>query len=109
MTKPLKDMFTMSTNQFFFHDADQRDNNPQRFLSSLEAKGIITPQSNRSFHERTNLINKSSGSWVYITTVASWTRALYEIWWKPRTKLIIKKIIACSPALKIKSQFTIMK
>jgi ribonuclease HI len=85
-----EDMITLSTNQFFHHDADQRDNNPQRFLSSLEAKGIITPQSNRSFHERANLINKSSGSWLHITTVASWTRALYEIWWKPRTKLIIR-------------------
>jgi hypothetical protein len=91
-------MITMSTNQFFHHDADQRDNNPQRFLLSLEAKGIITHQSNRSFHERANLINKSSGSWLYITTVASWTRTLYEI-----TKLIHKEQRQEIKAIKIKS------
>jgi ribosomal protein L36 len=50
-----EDMITMSTNQCFYHDADQRDDNPQRFLSSPEAKWIITPQSNRTFHERANL------------------------------------------------------
>jgi cobalamin-dependent methionine synthase I len=93
----------MSTNQFFHHDVDQRDNNPQRFLSSPEAKGIITPQSNRSFHERANLINKSSVSWLYITTAASWTRAHYEIWWKPRTKLIYKEQRQEIKAIKIKS------
>jgi hypothetical protein len=97
-----EDMITMSTNQFFHHDADQRDYNPQRFLSSLEAKWITTPQSNRSFHERANLINKSSGSWLYITTVAS-CRALCEIWWKPRTKLIYKEQRLEIKAIKIKS------
>ena len=93
----------MATDQFFYYDADQRDDNLRRFLSSPEAKGIITPQSNRSFHERANLINKSAGSWLYITTVASWTRALYEILWKPRTKLINKEQRQEIKAIKIKS------
>jgi len=91
LTDTLQDMIANSTDKFFFFDQGQRENELRRFLSSPEAKGIITPQSFRNFNERINLENGAPGGWLYTTIVASWTRALYELWWKPRTKLIQKE------------------
>ena len=79
----------------FFHGADIEEYTErftvEKFLSSPEAKGIITPQSRRHFHERTETDPQVSGSWLYVTTVAAWTRSLHELWWKPRTKQIQKE------------------
>jgi ribonuclease HI len=91
LTDTLQDMIASSTDKFFFFDQGQRENELRRFLSSPEAKGIITPQSFRNFNERINLEDGAPGGWLYTTIVASWTRALYELWWKPRTKLIQKE------------------
>jgi hypothetical protein len=86
-TDALEKMTTKSTDLFFYLDDDCRDDSPGRFLASSEAKGIITPQTIRKFSENTGL-NNASGSWLYTTTVKSWTRALFELRWRPRTKQI---------------------
>jgi len=88
-TDDLKDRLANSTDTFFLFE-HTRGYNANRFLSSPEAKGVITPQTCRNFHERANL-TQTTGSWVYTTTVAAWTRSLFELWWNPRTKLIQKE------------------
>ena len=73
----------------FFQDS------PDNFLASPEARGLLTPNSNeraaKSIETITLKIKLPSKNWLLSLVSASWTRALYELYWKPRTCILFRE------------------
>jgi ribonuclease HI len=71
----------------------------ESFLGSPEARGIIEKTLPTMFHQLPEeleamgahgTINIKSEKWLAITLVAAWNRALYDLWWRPRSSKIHK-------------------
>jgi hypothetical protein len=88
-TEDIQNDIDQATSIFFHLDEDHGFWHAKRFLSSTEAKGVITPQSARKFEEMAR--NSTHMNKLYTTTVAAWTRSLFEIWWRPRSTQIYKE------------------
>jgi len=77
-----------------------RDYNPETFMPSPAARGIIT---NTALIETSELVASlilnnptdkfhfKSSPWLLSVMTASWTRSLYDFYWRPRTRQIFKE------------------
>jgi hypothetical protein len=68
--------------------------NKEEFLSSPEARCLVTESYKTWFNDIAEILeeegsnselNYESDKWLVTTMVGAWNRALYELWWRPRT------------------------
>jgi hypothetical protein len=83
----------------FRYIPEEKRYDTESFLESPEARGIVEKTLPTMFDQLPEVleaivtsgnINIASEKWLTITLVASWNRALYDLWWRPITNRIQK-------------------